>query len=68
MREKSGRRRPQPGRAMLAAVMLFFFLGFFLLALNDGERTDHRGRKDPDGLPAVSGRPEAQRGGSGLSL
>ena len=37
MREKSGKRRPQPGRAMLAAVMLFFFLGFFLLALNDGE-------------------------------
>ena len=37
MREKSGKRRAQPGRAMLAAVMLFFFLGFFLLALNDGE-------------------------------
>ena len=37
MRDKSGKRIRQPGRAMLAAVMLFFFLGFFLLALKDGE-------------------------------
>ena len=38
MAEKNARsRRPDPGRAMLAAVMLFFFLGFFLLALKDGK-------------------------------
>ena len=37
MPEKIGKRRPNPGRAMLAAVMVFFFLGFFLLALNDGK-------------------------------
>ena len=37
MRDKSGKRRANPGRTMLAAVMAFFFLGFFLLALNDGK-------------------------------
>ena len=29
-------RRPEPGRAMLLAVMVFFFLAFFLLAMKDG--------------------------------
>ena len=35
--EKRLKRRSDPGGAMLAAVMLFFFLGFLLLALKDGK-------------------------------
>ena len=38
MSEKSLKRaRLEPGRAMLLAVMAFFFLGFFLLAMKDGK-------------------------------
>ena len=38
MADKAARnRKSDPGRAMLAAVLLFFFLAFFLLALKDGK-------------------------------
>ena len=37
MSEKKKRpRRPDPARALLSAVMAFYFLGFFLLAIKDG--------------------------------
>lgn len=36
MKRKNKRARSDPGRAMLLAVMAFFFLGFFQLALKDG--------------------------------
>ena len=35
--DKKRLRKAAPGRAMLLAVMIFFFLGFFLLALKDGK-------------------------------
>ena len=37
MIERNRKRRFDPGRAMLLAVLLFFFLGFLLLALKDGK-------------------------------
>ena len=36
MKRKKQRARSDPGRAMLLTVMVFFFLGFFLLAIKDG--------------------------------
>ncbi len=34
--KKSASRRPDPGKAMLSAIMAFFFLGFLMLAVKDG--------------------------------